>query len=68
MYFLLKYEFHINVVVCTSVNLINYLYTYTFKSGDCAMSELCVPGQDGQPAPTRDEFAEFEDLQSCGTI
>jgi hypothetical protein len=31
------------------------------------MAALGVPGQYGQPAPPRDEIAEFEDLQLCGT-
>jgi hypothetical protein len=67
MYLLLKYACHINVVVCTYVNLIKYLYTYNFKGGDRAMAGFAVPGQDGQPAPPQDKIAEFEDLQSGGT-
>jgi hypothetical protein len=51
MYMLLKYACHINVVVCTYVNLIKYLYTYNFKGGDHAMASLGVPGKYGQPAP-----------------
>jgi hypothetical protein len=37
IYLLLKYACHINVVVCTSVNLIKYLYKYNFKGGYRAM-------------------------------
>jgi hypothetical protein len=47
IYLLLKYVCHINFVVCTSVNLIKYLYKYNFKGGDRAMASLVVPGQDG---------------------
>jgi hypothetical protein len=67
IYLLLKYACHINVAVCTYMSLINYLYKYNFKVGNRAMASLGVPGQDGQPAPPRDEIVEFEDLQSCGT-
>jgi hypothetical protein len=67
MYLLLKYASHINVVVCTSMNLIQHVYTYNFKGGDRVMAALGVPGQDRQSAPPWDEIAEFEYLQSCGT-
>jgi hypothetical protein len=67
IYLLLKYACHTNAVVCKSVKLIKYLYTYNFKGGDRDMLELGAPRQDGQPPPPLDEIAEFEDLQSCGT-
>jgi hypothetical protein len=47
MYLLLKYASHINVVVCTSVNLIKYVYKYNFKGGHRVISTLGVPDQDG---------------------
>jgi hypothetical protein len=53
--------------VCTYVNLIKYLYTYNLNGGERAMAARGVPGQDRQSPPPRDEIAEFEDLQSCGT-
>jgi hypothetical protein len=67
IYLMFEYACHFNVAVCTSVNLIKYLYKYIFKGGDRAITALGAPGQDGQPAPPRDEITEFEDLQSCGT-
>jgi hypothetical protein len=62
IYLMLKYACHINVVVCTSMSLMKYLYKCNFKGGDRAMLSLGVPGQDGQPAPPQDEITEFEDL------
>jgi hypothetical protein len=67
IYLLLKYACHINVVMCTSVNIIRYVYKNNFKGGDLDMASYGVPGQYGQPAPPQNEIAEFEDLQSCGT-
>jgi hypothetical protein len=34
VYLLLKYICNIIVLVCISVNLVKYLYTYNFKGGD----------------------------------
>jgi hypothetical protein len=51
IYLLLKYACHINVVVCTSMNLIKYLFKYIFKGGDRDMASLGAPWQDGQPTP-----------------
>jgi hypothetical protein len=51
MYLLLKYASHNNLVVCTSVILIKYLYTYYSKGVDHYMASHCVQGQYGQPAP-----------------
>jgi hypothetical protein len=56
IYLLLKYAYHINFVVCTSVNLIKYSYKYSFKGGDRAMEALGEPGQDGNPPPRGTEL------------
>ena len=43
IYLLLKFECHINVEVCCSMNSIKYLFKYFYKGKDRAMLELRFP-------------------------
>ena len=41
-YFLLKFNVHINVEICTSIKLIVYLYKYVFKSSNFVSVEAII--------------------------
>ena len=44
-YLLLKYNCHINIEVCTSLQVIKYIYKYIFKGFDCANISITTEGQ-----------------------
>ena len=39
-YLLLKFNFHINVEVCSTVQCIKYLFKYCYKGHDCEFIEI----------------------------
>lgn len=48
-YLLLKYNCHINVEVCASIQSVKYLFKYVYKGHDCANVEIKVDKHD-EPA------------------
>jgi hypothetical protein len=56
--FLLKYDCHINVEVCSSIKAIKYMHKYVYKGHDRAHAAF---GVDGAAAPPRNEPQEFQD-------
>lgn len=55
-YLTLKYNAHINVEVCTSIQAIKYIYKYIFKGFDCAHIAI---SSNGQPQLQYDEISNF---------
>ena len=69
-YLMLKYESHINVELCTTVDVIKYLFKYVYKGGDRAMAaEVPAESNAAGEANTepRNEITEFLDRKSTGT-
>ena len=67
-YLSMKYNAHINVEICSTINSYKYLYKYVYKGPDMASVEI-VQQQDDSPngsAPTQikegDEIKKFVDL------
>lgn len=59
-YLTLKYNAHINVEVCTSLQAIKYIYKYIFKGFDCANIAITTNG----PAELRyDEISNYIDCR-----
>jgi hypothetical protein len=67
-FLLLKYECHINVEACVSVQAVKYLYKYVYKGPDRAMVGIQVTNGPAQPGTVqrRDEIQEFQDVRSFG--
>jgi hypothetical protein len=61
-YLLLKYECHLNVEVCVSVESVKYLYKYCYKGPDRTMVATRVPS-DGEV----NEILLFQDVRSFGS-
>lgn len=61
-YLLLKYQCHLNVEVCVSVESVKYLYKYCYKGPDRAM----VAVREATDAP-ENEIALFQDMRSFGS-
>ena len=59
-YLMLKYECHLNVEVCFSVESVKYLYKYVYKGPDRAMVATLASGEDVN------EIQLFQDLRSFG--
>ncbi|KAL0413453.1 UNVERIFIED_CONTAM: ATP-dependent DNA helicase PIF6 [Sesamum radiatum] len=51
---LLKYDFHINVEVCSSIKSVKYLYKCVYKGPDCVVFEV-------RPGPNYDEINQYVD-------
>ena len=61
-YLLLKYDAHINVEVCCSIESVKYLYKYMYKGPDRAMTCVC-----GENDPINvDEIQNFQDARCIG--
>jgi hypothetical protein len=58
---LLKYNCHINVVVCSGIRMIKYLHKYVFKGNDRLKVQLAPVNRAQQPGgrPRRNEIAIF---------
>ena len=61
-YLLLKYQCHLNVEVCVSVESVKYLYKYVYKGPDRSMVALNEKG-----AGTN-EIALYQDARSLGAV
>ena len=57
----LRYECHINVEVCSSVDGVKYLFMYVYKGSDRQMVRA-----DQLIAAEQDEVAAFRDMRSIG--
>ena len=55
-----KYDCHLNVEVCASLQAVKYLYKYIYKGPDRAAVSASVHGNN------RDEVAKFEDMRYFG--
>jgi hypothetical protein len=64
-YLCLKYNAHINVEICSSVQSVKYIYKYVFKGHDRAAMHVqpTVPGGEGAPVvvPMVDEIKNYVD-------
>lgn len=63
-FLLLKYQAHINVEVCISIESVKYLYKYVCKGHDRAMASL---DYEGDPPPLIDEIQRFQDARCIGS-
>ena len=59
----LRFDCHINIVLCLSPTAPKYLYKYVYKGADRAMVRTEIGTED----MTKDEISEFEDLRSIGS-
>jgi len=66
LYLVTKYDCHINVEICSSVQAVKYLYKYIYKGSDKAMTKL-EPVQPGTKIDI-DEIKEYADSQYVSAI
>ena len=59
-YLLCKFDAHINVELCASINSYKYIYKYIFKMPEEAIVEFHAPEEPSQPQLNLDEIAQYE--------
>ena len=62
-YLSLRFNCHINIVLCLSPTAPKYLYKYIYKGADRAMVRTEIGDED----TSKDEISEFVDLRSIGS-
>ena len=66
-YLLRKYQAHINVEVCASVQAVKYLLNYVYKGADRTSVGLAPAARNEDPLLQRDEITQWQNARWIGT-